>query len=200
MSKAMDERLKKMNPTGIEWDDMTEQQKLELREQWDAIVSVPENLDCSCFRTGCRNNRNCRNCMALHRYYDGLSHCMCSIVDAMQADVPLEKRYNQHYKIQASGRAEGVLQSTEDPNISRERLAQQDAPGVMRQRIENWAEIVRKPKNTACTCPKTDCWYHGNCVKCAALHRYYDGFPQCIRYIVDKVDTIIEEHDASQNG
>ena len=197
MGKTVDESLKRMNPTGIPWEDMTEEQRIELREMWDKVVSIPENLDCSCFRTGCRNNRNCKNCLALHRYYDGLSYCLSLIVDKMQEEVPQEKRYNMHYKIQAAGKPEGSIDYTVDPNEMRKIITKDDTPADRRKRADEWAAIVKKPKNTACNCPRTDCWYHGNCVKCIALHRYYQGFPNCVRYIADEVDDIVEAHRKS---
>jgi hypothetical protein len=194
MSKTIDEHLKRLNPTGIKWVDMTDQQKLELREKWNAVVSVPENLNCSCPRTFCRMNRHCRNCVALNRYYDNFPDCVRHLVDKMQDEVPQKKKYNMHAKMQASGRPEGSVDPTEDPDIMRARLAKLDSPDVTRQRLANWDAVVKNPKNTACKCHHADCWYHSNCTKCIALHRYYDGFPYCERYIVDKVETIVDAY------
>ena len=198
MGRLIDEHLKRMNPTGIEWADLTEQQKLELREQWDAVVSKPENLDCSCLRAGCRNNRNCRHCVALHRYFDGFSRCLEFVSDRLQAEVPQNKKYNMHYKMQSFDTPEGFIDPTENPDVTREKLGKIDTPEKRLKRTADWEAIVRTPKNTACKCPRTDCWYHGNCVKCVALHRHYEGFPECVRYIVDKVEEAIDAHAQSE--
>ena len=39
MGKFNDAHLAKLNPTGIAWADMTDEQRLELRKSWDRIVS-----------------------------------------------------------------------------------------------------------------------------------------------------------------
>ena len=193
MGKIIDDHLKRMNPTGISWTDMTEKQRVELKVTWDAVVSVPENLDCSCPRIGCRNNRNCRNCVALHRYYDGFPDCLRPLDDKIQAGLPPDKKYNMHYKIQSDGNQDGTVDKA-DPDGSRERLIKQNTPEGRIALADKWAEIVRNPKNTACKCPRTDCWYHGNCVKCVALHRHFEGFPDCVRYIVDEIEAAVEAY------
>ena len=199
MGKTNDEHLKRMNPTGIDWKDMTDEQKLELRKVWDAVVSDPKNLYCSCPRTGCRNNHNCQFCVALHRYYDGFSDCFRPLDNKLQAGLPQDKKYNMHYKIQSDGNSKDVVDPT-DPDGSRERLVKSAPQDGIYQVMEKWGAIVRDPANTKCTCPHTDCWYHGNCVKCVALHRHYGGFTYCTRYIVDKIDDIVEEYEKSQEA
>ncbi|MCL2124537.1 MAG: hypothetical protein FWH33_00930 [Oscillospiraceae bacterium] len=194
MSRVVDEHLKRMNTTGIEWEDMTEEQQIELREKWNAVVSVPANLDCTCANVGCRNNRNCRNCMALHRYYDCLTNCFRDIAEEMQEGVPQKDRFDMHTKMQSSGAEFEGVELTDDPDESRARLTQASTPETMRKTLAIWDAVVRVPKNTACTCSKTDCWYHGNCVKCAALHRYYKGFPQCVRYIADEIEAAADAY------
>jgi hypothetical protein len=199
MSKTMDDHLKRMNPTGINWADLTEQQQLALKEEWDAVVSDPANIYCTCPRTSCRNNRNCRNSVALHRYYDGGADCLRPFIDKMQANVPQEKKYNVHYKIQSDDAPGGLVDPT-DPDGSRERLRKAMTPEQMKKVTERWAAIVADPENTKCSCPHTDCRYHGNCVKCVALHRYYGGFPYCVRYIVDEIDAIVEAHGQAEES
>ena len=197
MSKAFEEHMKRINPTGVEWADMTEQQQLELREKWDAVVSVPDNLNCSCPRTGCRNNRNCRFCIALHRYYDCFTDCFDPLGLEMQTGIPPEKRFDMHTKMQSTNNPpEGIIDPS-DPDGSRERLNRMNSPEQMRKVLATWDEVVRNPKNTACNCPRTDCWYHGNCVKCAALHRYHSGFPNCFRYLADEVEAYAEKYRQS---
>ena len=190
-----DDHLKRLNQAGKDWASMTEEEQIEQREKWDAIVSNPDNLNCTCPRTFCRMNRNCRNCVALNRYYDCLPDCVRDIAEKMQDGIPANKKFDLHSKMQASGRPPGSIDPTEDANTSRERLHKLDTPELVRARFANWDSVVKSSKNTACKCPRTDCWYHGNCVKCTALHRYFDGFPECIRYIADG----IEEHVKAYN-
>jgi hypothetical protein len=203
MGKTNDAHLAKLNTTGIAWKDMNEEQRLALRKEWDRIVSDPNELYCTCPRTGCRNNRNCAQCIALHRYYDGFPDCLRPLADKMQEGVPQERRYNMHYKIQSDGTPEGII-DPHDPDGSRERLfkhaqeTQAKYAGVAA--ADKWAKIVRNPKNRACTCSQTDCWYHGNCVKCIALHRHFEGFPACVRYIVDEIDELVDAYWAEQGG
>ena len=184
MSKTIDDHLKRLNPTGIEWADMTEQQKEDLRDKWNAVASDPENLNCTCPRTFCRNNHNCRNCIALHRYFDGLPDCLRRLEREMQADVPPGKRYTE--KMNPTG-MDGAALAKRDPAHAK-RVA------------EEWNDIVKNPKNTACNCPRTDCWYHGNCVKCIALHRSYDGFPNCVRYIVDEIEAVVDAYKQTEQA
>ena len=197
MGKVNDDHLKRMNPTGINWADMTEQQKIELKEKWDAVVSIPKNLNCTCPLTGCRNNRNCRYCIALHRYYDCLTNCFRNIVEEMEAGVPQEHRFDQHTKMQSSGAEFEFVELTDDPDESRARLQQASTPETMRKTLAIWDAVVREPENTACTCTETGCWYHGNCVKCAALHRYYKGFPHCVRYLADEIEAAVSLYKMS---
>lgn len=197
MGKTVEENLKKMNTTGIEWACMTDEQKEALREEWDAIVSDPNELYCTCPRTSCRNNHNCKQCIGLHRYYDGLPDCLRPTLDAMQEELPKEKKYNMHLKIQSDGTPPELI-DPHDADATRERLVQMMPKGNGQKAADKWAAIVRNPRNTACTCPHSDCWYHGNCVKCIALHRHFGGYPYCVRYIIDEVDDIIDAYHAEQ--
>jgi len=48
------------------------------------------------------------------------------------------------------------------------------------------SEILAIPSNLACTCPDTQCKWHGNCRDCVALHRYYATvgdymIPNCLK-------------------
>lgn len=203
MAKTNDAHLAKLNTTGIAWEDMNEEQRLELRKEWDRIVSDPNELYCTCPRTGCRNNRNCLQCVALHRYFDGFPDCLRDFSEKLQEGVPQEHRYNMHYKIQATGNEDlSHLIDPHDPDGTRERLvkARQASGRDMIAVMDEWAKIVRNPKNRACTCKNADCWYHGNCVKCIALHRHFEGFPACVRYIVDMIDEVVDAYRAEQNG
>jgi hypothetical protein len=203
MGKTIDEHLAKLNTTGIAWEDMNEEQRLALRKEWDRIVGDPNELYCTCPRTGCRNNRNCMQCVALHRYFDGFPDCLRHLDAKIQEGLPQDRRYNMHYKIQSGGgNDETGLIDPHDPDGSRERLIKaREAAGMdMVAVMDAWAKIVRNPKNRACTCKHADCWYHGNCVKCIALHRHFEGFPACDRYIVDKIDDIVDAYWAEQGG
>ena len=192
MNQTLTEHLKRLNPTGVEWDDMTEQQKEELRMQWDKVVSQPENLACSCPRTGCRNNRNCKFCVSLHRYYDGLADCLRIVDDKLEDGIPYEKRHNLHKYTSA--------QATSREDYAAFSAAREPDPVELRKEIDEYHRIVHDPKNIACNCPRTDCWYHNNCVKCIALHRYYDGFPNCCQPIGDKIDEAIQAYKLEQGG
>lgn len=189
MNKLQAEHFKRLNPTGIEWNDMTDQQKEELRQEWDKVVSQPKNLNCSCPRHGCRNNHNCKFCVSLHRYYGGLADCLRFVDDKWQEELPPEKKYNIHMNIapQAQTREE----------YERFTSARQDKENV-RKEVEEYHRIVHTPENIKCNCPRTDCWYHDNCVKCAALHRYYNGFPNCCQPIGDKIDAAVQAYMQEQ--
>ena len=187
MSRFNKERLAKMNPTGIPWNEMTDEQKNALRDEWDKVAGDPEQLYCTCPRTGCRNNHNCQFCAALHRYYDGFPDCLRPLDEEMQTGVPQEYRYNMHYKIQADGNDQSLV-DPHDPDGSRARLVKSAENQDINVVFDKWAAIVRNPKNRACVCPQTDCRYHGNCVKCIALHRAYGSFPRCMDHITDKIE------------
>ncbi|NLO48743.1 MAG: hypothetical protein GX111_10550 [Clostridiales bacterium] len=203
MGKTNDAHLAKLNTTGIAWEDMNEEQRLALRKEWDKIVSDPDELYCTCPRTGCRNNHNCVFCVALHRYYDGFPDCLRPLDEKMQEGIPQNRRYNMHLKIQSDGTPEGII-DPHDPDGSRERLFKHAQEANVKDQgvaaADRWHKIVKNPKNRTCTCSHTDCWYHGNCVKCIALHRHFDGFPACDRYIVDKIDDIVDTYWAEQSG
>ena len=197
------EHLKKMNPTGIDWEDMTEEQKNALREQWQKVVSEPKNLNCTCPRTSCRNNRNCNFCVLTHCYYGSLPDCLRFVDDKISAGVPPEKRHNVHTghnpgQIHAANRndyANGLMERGKE--FTEEQKAKMRV--AARERVENWHRLVRDPDKNKCSCPRTDCWYHGNCVKCCALHRHYDGFPDCAREIHDKIDAAVQAYKAENS-
>ena len=191
MNQSLDEHLKRLNPTGADWADLTEEQQLELRKTWDAVVSDPKNLDCTCPRIGCRNNRNCKFCVGLHRYYGGLADCLRFVDDKISEGVPADKRYNIHGIV-----LKGQQAQTREEYEAHVASAPPD-PERMMALVEEYHRVVRVPKNIACTCPRTDCWYHNNCVKCAALHRYYDGFPDCCKEIHDKIDAAVQAYKQS---
>lgn len=198
MGKTVEENLKKMNTTGIEWDCMTDAQKEALRREWDAIVSDPNELYCTCTRSSCRNNHNCKFCIGLHRYYDGLPDCLRGQLDQLQEELPKEKKYNVHLKIQSDGTPPEAIDPY-DAELTRARLGELAKQGLIEDPANKWAAIVKNSRNTACTCPHSDCWYHGNCVKCIALHRHFGGYPYCVRYIVDEVDNIIDAYHEEQS-
>lgn len=199
MGKFNENHLAKMLTLGIKWEDMTEEQKLQQKKEWDKIVSDPNELYCTCPRTGCRNNHNCLQCVALHRYFDGFPDCLRPVDEEMQKGVPQERRYNMHLKIQSAGNEDSGLIDEHAPDGTRERLINQKNMDIIAL-MDSWSKIVRNPKNRVCVCKNTDCWYHGNCVKCVALHRHFGGFPYCDRYIADKIEEMNDEYWAEQGG
>lgn len=53
-------------------------------------------------------------------------------------------------------------------------------------------EILSVPDNLLCTCPDTECEWHGKCKDCIALHRYYATvgdckIPNCLKFYIEKV-------------
>ena len=202
MGRTNDEHLAKLNTLGIPWEEMTEEQKLQQRKEWDKIVSDPNELYCTCPRTGCRNNHTCNQCVTLHRFYDGFPDCLRPLDEKMQEGVPAEFRYNMHYKIQSDGNDASII-DPHDPDGSRARLFQMAAKDGVDRGVEvanKWQKIAQDPKNRACRCKNVDCWYHGNCVKCIALHRHFGGFPACDRYIVDMIDEKVDAYWAEHGG
>ncbi len=202
MGKFNDEHLAKLLTLGIPWDEMTEEQKLQQRKEWDKIVGDPNELYCTCPRTGCRNNHNCTQCVTLHRFYDGFPDCLRPLDAQMQEGVPLERRYNMHFKIQSDGNDPSIIDA-HDADLSRARLFQQAKKDGFDRGVEvanKWQKIAQDKKNQACRCKNSDCWYHGNCVKCIALHRHFGGFPFCDRYIADQIEEIVDAYWAEQGG
>lgn len=50
--------------------------------------------------------------------------------------------------------------------------------------IQGVRAVLSDPENLKCTCPKTNCEWHGNCKLCVAQHRYYkDHIPNCFQNI-----------------
>jgi hypothetical protein len=48
------------------------------------------------------------------------------------------------------------------------------------------SEILLNPSNLKCTCPDTECEWHGNCRDCVSLHRYHATVPNCLEIAIDK--------------
>ncbi|MCQ2406720.1 MAG: hypothetical protein MJ067_05865 [Oscillospiraceae bacterium] len=193
MSRFNDERLKKMNPTGIPWEEMTDEQKNALRDEWDKVAGDPAQLYCTCPRTGCRNNHNCQFCATLHRFYDGFPDCLRPLDEEMQKGVPAEYRYNMHKNIQSDKNDESLI-DPHDPEKTRANLVEAIPKENWQGIFDMWGRIVRDPKNRACKCKQGDCRYHGNCVKCIALHRAYGSFPACMNYITDLIEEACDKY------
>ncbi|NLO48741.1 MAG: hypothetical protein GX111_10540 [Clostridiales bacterium] len=197
MNLLLEEHLKKLNPTGIKWDDMTEEQKENLKRQWDQVVSVPRNMTCTCPRTFCENNHNCQFCITTHRSYGSLPDCLRIVDDKLSAEIPPEKRHNIHSHMNKN---QNKAINREDYHNSIAAAVKQD-PNAMeegRKRAAIWHDLVRDPENTKCTCKKTDCRFHSNCTKCIALHRHFDGFPSCCESIHDNIACAILAYRAEQ--
>ena len=194
MNKSREEHLKRLNPTGMKWEEMSEDQQLDLRKKWNEIVSQKKNLACTCPRAYCRNNNNCQFCVTSHRFYGSLPDCLRIVDDKISAEVPYEKRHNVHssqnrrqkYSI---NRADYARLVTAWHNANPEQGA-----ALAKRNTASWHRIVRDPEIIKCRCPRTDCWYHGNCTKCLALHTYYDGFPHCCKDIYDGIDAAIQAY------
>ncbi len=201
MGKYNEEHLKKLLTLGIPWEEMTEEQKKQQRKEWDKITGDPNELYCTCPRTGCHNNHNCTQCMTLHRTFDGFPDCLRPIDEKVSEGVPMNRRYNMHYKIQGGGKGNDLVDEG-DPDGSRERiLARGQAEGVdISDILCAWDKIAKDKKNQACRCTHSDCWYHGNCVKCIALHRHFGGFPDCCAYIMDMIEEKNDAYWAEQGG
>jgi hypothetical protein len=63
--------------------------------------------------------------------------------------------------------------------------------------LKNYLSFVSAPAEddsgeTKCTCPKTDCEWHGNCKKCVALHNTgNDHIPACLHPVIhDRLDAL----------
>ena len=108
-----------------------------------------------------------------------------------------------HLKFQSSGGNDKTgLIDPADPVGSRERLmkAREEAGQDVYSLMNEWAQVAKTKKNQACRCKNSACWYHGNCVKCIALHRHFGGFPACDRYIADHIEEVEDAYWAEQGG
>lgn len=45
-------------------------------------------------------------------------------------------------------------------------------------------EILADAESLKCTCPDTQCTWHGNCRDCVALHRAYATIPNCLELAI----------------
>lgn len=48
------------------------------------------------------------------------------------------------------------------------------------------SEILADPTKNTCSCPEKDCDWHGKCMDCVALHRYYITIPNCLSASAEK--------------
>ncbi len=198
MNDMLCEALKKMNTTGIPWDEMTEEQKEAQRREWDKIAGDRKNLYCSCPRAHCENNHNCQFCIATHRHYGSLPDCLRLVEDKISEGVPLERRHNIHknmnpHQTKAISRDDyGAIFANADKITDPVRLEQ------ARKNAKEWHDLVRVPENIKCPCKRTDCRFHSNCTKCIALHRYYNTFPKCCEEIHDKIAAALLAYRAEQ--
>ena len=58
--------------------------------------------------------------------------------------------------------------------------------------IQKIRAVADDGENLKCSCPKTKCEWHGNCMKCVAIHRYYgEHIPNCLQCIInDKIKAL----------
>jgi hypothetical protein len=71
------------------------------------------------------------------------------------------------------------------------------------QHVQENRKIASDPAHLKCSCPKTNCEWHGKCTECVALHRYYeDHVPGCFQqYINEKLKAVVQigELTATEN-
>lgn len=201
MNPILLEGLKQMNPTGIPWAEMTEEQKEELRQVWDKVAGERKNLYCSCPRTFCENNHNCRFCVATHRSYGSLPDCLRLVEDKMNEGVPPEKRHNIHKKMNPNQTSAPENREAYHNGIAEAIKENPEAAWEAHyQRAKVWHDLVRDPVVMKCPCAKEDCRFHSNCTKCIALHRYYNTFPKCCEEINDNIAACVLAYRAEQDG
>ena len=59
--------------------------------------------------------------------------------------------------------------------------------------IQEFRNVADDDENTKCTCSNTKCEWHGNCVKCVAIHRHYGQLPNCLQFVIkDKIKDIAD--------
>ena len=60
--------------------------------------------------------------------------------------------------------------------------------------VKELREVAKNPENQKCSCPKVKCEWHGKCMECVTLHRYYkDHLPNCFQQFVnDKIKAIAQ--------
>lgn len=58
--------------------------------------------------------------------------------------------------------------------------------------VQQLREIVADPENQKCPCPNLNCEWHGRCLECVTLHRYFrDHLPCCFQQFVnDKLKAV----------
>ena len=54
--------------------------------------------------------------------------------------------------------------------------------------------LAKDPEVLKCTCPHTQCEWHGRCKICVALHRHYgDHLPACLQPLInDKLKQLVQ--------
>ena len=49
------------------------------------ILANPENLKCTCPELDCEWRNNCKDCVALHRYYESVPSCLERVLEKAEA-------------------------------------------------------------------------------------------------------------------
>ncbi|MCK4850971.1 MAG: hypothetical protein KAT11_06460 [Phycisphaerae bacterium] len=60
------------------------------------------------------------------------------------------------------------------------------------KQIKEIRTILNNQDNLECSCPKIKCEWHGKCIECVAIHRYYkDHIPNCFQqFMNDKIKAV----------
>ena len=58
--------------------------------------------------------------------------------------------------------------------------------------VKEIRNIVSDPEHQKCSCPKVKCEWHGKCLECVTIHRYFkDHLPNCFQQIFnDKLKAV----------
>ena len=62
------------------------------------------------------------------------------------------------------------------------------------ERLKGWVERLEAGECAECPCPKTKCYWHGNCRDCVRIHRMQGNhLPNCLQFITkDQIKALAE--------
>ena len=60
------------------------------------------------------------------------------------------------------------------------------------ERLQGWVDRIEAGECAECTCPKTECYWHGNCRDCVRIHRMQGNhLPHCMQFIIkEQIQTL----------